>query len=95
MACIAPVGTPVLGAGRWGPLDLAGNVYEWTLDWLAAVYPDPCVDCVDVTLGGTGRVNRGGFFDDTSTMALLATTRTSGNPTYRVSAFGARCARTP
>jgi sulfatase modifying factor 1 len=30
---IAPVGTTKLGAGRWGQLDLAGNVEEWTSDW--------------------------------------------------------------
>ncbi len=95
VACIAPVGTPTLGAGRWGQLDLAGNVYEWTLDWYAAVYALPCVDCVDVTAGGNGRVNRGGFYDDTLTADLLATSRSSGNATYRVSAFGMRCARVP
>ena len=31
-ADFAPVGTPVLGAGRWGQLDLTGDVDEWTLD---------------------------------------------------------------
>jgi formylglycine-generating enzyme required for sulfatase activity len=29
----APVGSYPAGASRWGPLDLAGNVSEWTADW--------------------------------------------------------------
>ena len=33
---IAPVGTPSLGAGLWGQLDMSGGVYGWTMDWLAA-----------------------------------------------------------
>ncbi len=31
----APVGTAFLGAGLWGQLDLAGEVWEWNLDWYA------------------------------------------------------------
>jgi formylglycine-generating enzyme required for sulfatase activity len=46
---IAPVGTPTLGAGRWGQLDLAGNVEEWTLDWAGT--PSMCVDCFFVPTG--------------------------------------------
>jgi formylglycine-generating enzyme required for sulfatase activity len=29
---ILPVGSRPLGAGRWGHMDLAGSVFEWTLD---------------------------------------------------------------
>ena len=32
VANIAPVGTATLGAGLWGQLDLAGNMWEWNLD---------------------------------------------------------------
>src|SRR5580692_1285282 len=41
---IAPVGYASLGLGNWRQLDLAGEVYEWTLDAYAE-YVDPCVDC--------------------------------------------------
>ncbi len=37
-ANIAPVGTATLGAGCWGQLDLAGNVWEWNLDWYVGSY---------------------------------------------------------
>ena len=46
---IAPVGTATLGAGLWGQLDLAGNVWEWNLDWYATHYVDPCTDCANLT----------------------------------------------
>lgn len=32
LADILPVGSRPLGAGRWGHLDLAGSMFEWTLD---------------------------------------------------------------
>jgi formylglycine-generating enzyme len=42
---IAPVGTATLGAGLWGQLDMAGELFEWNLDWYYAIYVDPCTDC--------------------------------------------------
>jgi formylglycine-generating enzyme required for sulfatase activity len=58
---IAPVGTAVLGAGRWGQLDLAGEVWEWNLDWYAPL--SACTDCTDAT-PGTARVMMGGDYSD-------------------------------
>jgi hypothetical protein len=40
----APVGTATLGLGRWGQLDLDGNVSEWNLDF-SNEYGEPCTDC--------------------------------------------------
>jgi sulfatase-modifying factor enzyme 1 len=57
----APVGTTPLGAGKWGQLDLAGNVSEWTADFYAN-YVDPCADCVNDTTFVGDRVIRGGDF---------------------------------
>ena len=46
---IAPVGSLPAGAGKWGQLDLAGNVAEWTLDLSdppsEARPPPVCNDC--------------------------------------------------
>jgi formylglycine-generating enzyme required for sulfatase activity len=42
---VAPVGTSSLGVGRWGQLDLAGEMKEWMLDFFNSEYADPCTDC--------------------------------------------------
>lgn len=89
---IAPVGTPTSGAGRWGQLDLAGNVYEWNLDWNAP-YVTPCTDCAALSVASF-RVFRGGYFSG-DTSILLPPIRSYGAPTYRASGLGFRCARTP
>src|SRR5262249_38959581 len=46
VANIAPVGSAPLGAGRWGHLDLVGEVEEWMLD-IPAPYVTPCTDCAN------------------------------------------------
>jgi formylglycine-generating enzyme required for sulfatase activity len=89
---IAPVGTATLGAGSWGQLDLAGNVFEWNLDW-GATYVDPCTDCADFT-ATSDRVYRGGDFAIT-TPSLLPQTHGGVAPTYRSGGAGFRCARSP
>ena len=45
---LAVVGSKPAGVGRWGQVDLAGNVYEWTRDWFDANYPVPCMDCANL-----------------------------------------------
>jgi formylglycine-generating enzyme len=44
---IAPAGRRPQGNGKWGHADLAGGVYEWTLD-RGPAQPKPCTDCADV-----------------------------------------------
>ncbi len=89
----APVGTATLGAGLWGQLDLAGEVWEWNLDWYAA-YVDPCTDCADTT-ANSFRVLRGGYAIDIA-YYLLPPYRSYVNvPTYRNFGIGFRCSRTP
>jgi|HubBroStandDraft_1064217.scaffolds.fasta_scaffold18358_4 sulfatase modifying factor 1 len=90
---IAPVGTPSLGAGLWGQLDLAGNVNEWNLDWYAN-YVDPCTDCANST-AASNRVIRGGDFFVDLVSSLLVTNRYMNGPSLRNGALGLRCARTP
>jgi sulfatase modifying factor 1 len=92
VANIAPVGTAILGAGLWGQLDLAGDVWVWNLDQLAAYVP--CVDCADFT-SSDGRLLRGGSFRDPKLLLLSASRENVTGSDYRSSDLGFRCARTP
>jgi formylglycine-generating enzyme len=87
---IAPVGTPIRGAGRWGQLDLVGELAEWNLDWYAP-YVNPCVNCANLT-SASGKVIRDGYFVS-SDAVLLSSYRSSFYPTNRFYNFGFRCAR--
>ena len=90
---IALVGTAASGAGRWGQLDLAGNVWQWNLDWSAPY--SACTDCASLT-GDAIRVLRGGNFSVYGgTDYLLPPTRNEDTPSDRSYDVGFRCARTP
>jgi formylglycine-generating enzyme required for sulfatase activity len=89
---IAPVGTATLGASYWGQLDMAGEVFEWNLDWYAT-YVDPCTNCAYLTTA-SDRVLRGGVFTDTAAV-LLPPGRDRDIPSDRGDYFGFRCVRTP
>jgi sulfatase modifying factor 1 len=90
---IAPVGTATHGAGRWGQLDLAGDAWEWNLDWYKGSYVSPCTDCA--YLGVTAdRALRGGNFG-IGAAYLPPSYRLGAAPTARTGYLGFRCARTP
>ncbi len=89
---IAPVGTASRGAGRWGQLDLAGNVWQWNIDWYAA-YADPCADCAYLTLGSQ-RASRGGDFGSDG-RKLVPQYRSNETAEPRTKVVGFRCARAP
>ena len=92
---LAPVGTAALGAGRWGQLDLMGDVVQWNIDWYASPYVDPCIDCGDFTVPrGGSRVLRGASFSASATSSPVAT-RDYSAPLTQSGFFGVRCARTP
>ncbi|WP_437317048.1 formylglycine-generating enzyme family protein [Sorangium sp. So ce385] len=80
------------GDGRWGHADMAGNMWEWVLDWQAA-YSEPCDDCAQLT-PDTSRVYRGGAWD-VQTPALRSSARFGDAPGTRWYNHGVRCARTP
>jgi formylglycine-generating enzyme required for sulfatase activity len=90
---LAPVGTATMGAGRWGQLDLAGEIWEWNLDWKNN-YVNPCTDCVSLT-AASYRIVRGDNYGG-SINNLVPTVR-GGDvaPEGRDSNFGVRCARAP
>jgi formylglycine-generating enzyme required for sulfatase activity len=105
---IAAVGTATLGAGLWGQLDLAGNVYEWTLDTspiyvgpcVYPSYPNPCVDCFNFAPSSIPIwITRGGFA--CSDGADLLPTHRDGLQASTLRSIapgdfnGFRCARTP
>jgi formylglycine-generating enzyme required for sulfatase activity len=90
---LAPVGTATMGAGKWGQLDLAGEIWEWNLDW-KQTYVSPCMDCVNLTTA-TYRIVRGDNFG--GSVGNLVPTVRGGDvaPEGRDSNFGFRCARAP
>ncbi len=82
-----------LGDGVYGQADMAGNVWEWSLDWFLNSYVSPCDDCTYVANTNL-RIIRGGAFD-ANTTAALASYRLSFPPAWRAATFGLRCARAP
>jgi formylglycine-generating enzyme required for sulfatase activity len=91
-----PVGSKSpAGDGRWGHADLAGNVWEWTLDYSRSPYRlTTCVDCADLQGGVPNRTFRGGGFPNESFYQTTAT-RLEDTPLDRDYDVGFRCARTP
>ena len=92
----APVGAAMAGAGRWGQLDLAGEVFEWNLDGYGT-YANPCTDCTQVTLLNSYRVVRGGACWEAAE-AIVPTYRLQWAPNDRgvsMDGYGLRCARIP
>jgi formylglycine-generating enzyme required for sulfatase activity len=91
----APVGSRTAGAGRFGHLDLAGNVAEWVFDAFESTWyvsrGNPCNDCASIS--GAVRVFRGGSWS-TGTSRLRAADRVALPPTTRSDSMGLRCVRT-
>jgi formylglycine-generating enzyme required for sulfatase activity len=92
-----PVGSKPLGNARWGHADLAGSVYEWTLDHFAEPYESTrCIDCLATTgmvvNGMTYRSMRGGGFRDSANY-LYVSGRLAQNETLPRYYLGFRCVR--
>ncbi len=80
------------GDSVWGQADMAGNVDEWTLDWVSS-YPLPCSDCADLTDVGVRGFHGGSFYEGAP--AVRSATRGTNMPSFRNLAIGVRCARAP
>lgn len=94
-----PGGVAALGGGRYGQLDLVGNLAEWTLDFHASAFPaNTCVDCVEgsPTRPSPQLYARGGSFND-APAKMRTDTQTSGGDALgsRHLTYGFRCARIP
>jgi formylglycine-generating enzyme required for sulfatase activity len=98
---VAPVGFATLGVGRYGQIDLIGNVWEWLLDRYSDDYVNPCEDCAYLTGNTQNRVMPGaGFHTNAGLGATLMysynRTSISYADTFRGDyAVGLRCARSP
>ena len=89
---LSPVGAKPNGDGRWGQSDLIGNVAEWTVDWFADPYTNPCVDCGANLPVTTTHSHRGGGISG-SPSAITSSGRRAATPDHRSVALGVRCAR--
>jgi formylglycine-generating enzyme required for sulfatase activity len=94
LTSLAPVGTAMLGAGRWGQLDLAGNLWQWTMDQYMT-YVTPCTDCAYLTTDPDSDVVARGGSAWSSLSGLLPPTLFPHNRLPMNPAIGFRCARSP
>jgi formylglycine-generating enzyme required for sulfatase activity len=91
---ILPVGSKPLGEGRYGQLDLAGEMWEWVLDWNAPYPTTPQSDYAVVidTANGNRRGLRGGVWAGPPE-TLPTATRFYDEPNSHRDYSGFRCAR--
>jgi formylglycine-generating enzyme required for sulfatase activity len=89
---LSDVGFASAGAGKWGHLDLAGNVAEWVRDTYSNAYGSTttCHDCSDFSSGS--KVIRGGAFDFTE-FDVTSSERVPMLPDSSANDVGFRCAR--
>lgn len=81
------------GDGRWGHADLAGNVFEWTRDFLRVPYAmTSCSDCADLSPADEWAIRGGSVF--TIDVSLFSSFRAGAGKTFkRGYDIGVRCAR--
>ncbi|HKP60908.1 MAG TPA: formylglycine-generating enzyme family protein [Polyangiales bacterium] len=99
-----PAGTHPKGKGKYGHEDLAGNLWEWTLDYFhERLRPGPChtdidakspdvrLDCQELEATGS-RVLKGGSYANTHRQ-VQSYRRSSSEPQTRDPTVGFRCVR--
>lgn len=87
------VGSKADGNARWGHSDLAGSLWEWTLDYYVAPYVSgACDDCLETADGGLGRASRGGGYNFPPDN-LATAFRYGEDPDLPQSHMGIRCVR--
>lgn len=94
-ATTAPVGSFPAGASPYGPLDMAGNVWEWMADWYdGGYYAQSSRDNPIGPGSSSARVLRGGSWSN-SAFGVRAANRYWDAPGGRSGNVGFRCARSP
>lgn len=90
---IPPVGSFPDGEGRFGQLDLAGSLQEWTFDAVGIPRSLPCDDCASVAwiYDVNPRVSRGGNWNGDADK-LRVTSSEMMEARVRLSSYGFRCA---
>jgi len=86
-----PVQSYPSGNSPFGLFDMAGNVWEWTLDFYAG-YPMSAASDPTGPTSGTNRVVRGAAWDYTNPVGMRAAYRFGYGPTNRNNSIGVRCA---
>lgn len=90
-ATTSPVGKFLAGASPYGALDMAGNAYEWVLDWFG-LYTSEYQSNPAGPTSGSEHVLRGGAWGD-DIHHLRTVIRSDEPPDLRRDFIGFRCAR--
>lgn len=91
-ATTAPVGRFEAGRSRFGPYDVAGNVWEWVADWYGP-YTAEEASSPKGPERGEKRVIRGGAWNGSYASWLRPSFRYAQAPTAKSYGIGFRCAR--
>jgi formylglycine-generating enzyme required for sulfatase activity len=86
----APTGSFARGASSFGVLDLAGDVWEWTADWMGP-YAETRQENPTGPAEGTLRVRRGGGWNSDQNGLLRAANRSARPMSMRTANTGFRC----
>ena len=90
---VSPIGNRDAGKSPYGVHDMAGNLYEWTMDWYDdRYYSDITAINPRGPMQGTAKAQRGGSYTN-SPYRLRSTFRTKGDPTEHEHNVGFRCAQ--
>ena len=93
---VSPIGNRDKGKSAYGAHDLAGNLYEWVMDWYAEDFytnfaKNPAINPRG-PIEGTAKVQRGGSYIN-NPYRLRSSFRTKGDPTEQDPNVGFRCAQ--
>ncbi|ULA64294.1 MAG: FGE-sulfatase domain-containing protein [Nitrospira sp.] len=93
---VSPIGNRDKGKSVYGVHDLAGNLYEWVMDWYAEDFyanfaKSPAINPRGPS-EGTAKVQRGGSYIN-NLYRLRSSFRTKGDPTEQDPNVGFRCAQ--